>query len=50
MDNAGLCSGRVYVKLTILGFDRDLEFEHDRASGSHPVPLQASVCPRTDLI
>ena len=41
--------GRVHVKLTILGlnnFDRNLEFEHNSASGSHPVPLQASSgCP-----
>ena len=46
------CLSRVHLKFAIVGlddFDRDLEFEHDGASGSHPVPLQSSGCPRTDL-
>ena len=51
MYDAGLRPGRVHVKLTILGlnnFDRNLEFEHNSASGSHPVPFQASSgCPES---
>src|SRR5690349_10358463 len=51
--DASLCRGRIDVEFAILGLndiDRDLQFEHDSASGSHPVPLQAPGCPRTDLI